>query len=361
MKTLHLISMPHTQATIDYTTCAYTTKLRNMAIMMSKLGYKVHVYASEDYDFEVTGDLVTCITKEKQYEFFGDNDHKKTFYNITWGPEDAHWKYFNANAIKEISKRYTGGDIIGHFSGWCEKEITDAFPDAFGVELGIGYTGTYSPYRVYESYSHMHWCMGNDKNDNGNFYYTVIPGYHDKAKFKAASKPEDYFLYVGRLITRKGYSIAQEVSERLGKRLIIAGQMDVNQEFEGYGEYIGTVDEKQRNELMNKAIAVFTPSLYIEPFGNVHVEALMSGAPVISTNFGVYTETIQNDFNGQRCDDFQEFVNAAYWAQKLPYTSRIKIQEHAFKNWSTEVVAKQYDQYFQRLYRLNGRGWYEEY
>ena len=52
------------------------------------------------------GDLVTCIAKEKQYEFFGDNDHK-TFCNYM-GARKMPWKYFNANAIKEISKRYTG-------------------------------------------------------------------------------------------------------------------------------------------------------------------------------------------------------------------------------------------------------------
>lgn len=359
--TLHLVGMPHVQTTLEYISDAYGMKLRNMAIMMSNLGYKVNVYSSEDFDFEVTGDLVTCITKKEQEQFFGKDDHDKHFYKITWGPEEAHWRFFNGRVIEEIRKRYAPGDIIGHFSGWCEKEITDAFPDCYGVEVGIGYTGVYSKYRVFESYSHMHYVHGEQKDDNGNFYHTVIPGYHDKAKFLPASEPQDYFLYVGRLIPRKGYSIAQEVCQKLGKPLIIAGQIEEGQEFEGYGEYIGTVDEKRRNELMNKAIATFTPSLYIEPFGNVHVEALMSGSPVISTNFGVYTETIQNGFNGQRCDDFQEFLNAAEWAQTLSLEDRKKIQEHGLSKWSTEVVAKQYDKYFQRLKRLEGNGWYDAY
>lgn len=200
--TLHLIGMPHVQCTLDYISDAYGMKLRNMAIMMSKLGYKVHVYGSEDWDFDVTGDQVTCITKKEQEKFFGNDDHDKHFYKITWGPNEEHWQHFNKNAIAEIKKRYTAGDIIGHFSGVCEKQITDAFPDCFGVEVGIGYTGTYSQYRVFESYSHMHYVHGDQHDDNGNFYDTVIPGYHDKDKFYT-SKPEDYFLYVGRLIPRK--------------------------------------------------------------------------------------------------------------------------------------------------------------
>lgn len=358
---LHLVGMPHVQCTLDYISDAYGMKLRNMAIMMSKLGYKVHVYASEDYDFEVSGDQVACITKKEQEHYFGNNDHKKHFYNITWGPDEAHWVHFNNNVIGEIKKRYTKGDIIGHFSGWCEKQITDAFPDCFGVEVGIGYTGVYSKYRVYESYSHMHYVQGTLNDDNGQFYSTVIPGYHDQDKFLPAQLPEDYYLYVGRLIPRKGYSIAQEVCEKLGKKLIIAGQIGEGETFKGYGEYIGTVNEVERAELMAGAIATFTPSLYIEPFGNVHVESLLSGTPVISTNFGVYTETIQNDFNGQRCDDFQQFVNAAKWAETLTLEDRKKIQDDAQLRWSTHVVALQYDQYFQRLSRLQGGGWYEEY
>ena len=358
--TLHLVGMPHVQCTLGYLSDAYGMKLRNMAIMMSNLGYKVHVYASEDYDFEVTGDQVSCISKTEQEKYFGEDDHDKHFYKITWDPNDAHWVHFNNNVIGEIKKRYSAGDIIGHFSGLCEMQITDAFPDCFGVEVGIGYTGTYAPYRVYESFSHMHFCHGNDRDDNGSFYHTVIPGYHDKDKFYT-SKADDYYLYVGRLIPRKGYSVAQEVCESLGKRLILAGQIAEGETFSGYGEYIGTVDEKQRADLMSKAIATFTPSLYIEPFGNVHVESLLSGTPVITTNFGVYTETVQNDFNGQRCDDFQQFINAAKWAETLTLEDRKKIREHAITKWSTEVVAQQYDTYFQRLMNLKGKGWYERY
>lgn len=358
--TLHLVGMPHVQSTLDYISDAYGMKLRTMAIMMSKIGYTVNVYASEDYDYDVTGEQVCCITKEKQAEFFGDDDHDKHFYKITWGVDEPHWIHFNANVIGEINKRYKPGDIIGHFSGVCEQKITEAFPDCFGVEVGIGYTGVYSQYKVFESYSHQHFVMGYLHDDDGKFYDTVIPGYHDKNKFKLA-EPEDYFLYVGRLIPRKGYSIAQEVCEKLGKRLILAGQIDKDEEFSGYGEYIGTVNEEQRSDLMSKAIATFTPSTYIEPFGNVHVESLLSGTPVITTNFGVYTETVQNGFNGQRCDDFQEFINAVKWAETLTMKDKKKIQKHAQSKWSTDVVALQYDKYFQRLQRLQGNGWYEEY
>lgn len=350
--------MPHVQHTKEYVSCAYGQKLKKLAIMMSSLPYTVHVYGSEDWDFDVSGDKVCCITKKKQHEFFGNNDHKKTFYNITWGPEEEHWQYFNKNAIKEIKKRIQPRDIIGTFSGVCHKQIADAFPDHQFVELGVGYTGVFSKYIIYESYPWMHFVHGLRDNDNGDFYETVIPNYWDISEFPLAKKTKDYYLYVGRIIDRKGYHIAQEVCEKLGKKLILAGQIDHT--FTGYGEYIGTIDAKQRGKLMSEAIAVFTPTTYLGPFEGTHAEAMLCGTPVITTNFGVYVNTVVNGVNGYRCDTFGEFLDAAKRVQIWKSSRRAGIQKWAQENFGMDEVAKKYDAYFQRLSNLYDKGWYDE-
>lgn len=354
---LFILNLPHTQQTDEYVSCAYGMKCKKLAIMMSSLGYIVHVLASEDFDYEVTGDQITCITKKKQHEFFGDNDHTKTFYNITWGPEEEHWQHFNKNAIKEIKKRIQPKDLILTFAGVCQKQIGDAFPNNMTVEAGIGYTGVWSKYKVFESYAWMHYVHGLLNNDNGDFYETVIPNYWDPAEFPLAEKTGDYFLYVGRLIERKGYHIAQEVCEKLGKRLVLAGQ--TNKPFEGYGEYIGTVNVEERGTLMSEAIAVFTPTTYIGPFEGVHVEAQLCGTPVITTNFGVYTETIEDGFNGFRCDNFKDFLDAAKIAETISRDDRRLIRQYAQSKWSMQMVAHEYDRYFKRLLNLYDKGWYQ--
>lgn len=357
---LHILSLPHTQLTPEYVSCAYTMKALKLAKMMDSLGYRVYLYGSEDFDVLDTNIITeTCITKKQQHEFFGDNDHTKTFYNITWGPEEEHWQHFNKNAIDKIHKNIRPRDLILTFAGVCQKQVADAFPNHMTVEAGIGYTGVWSKYKVFESYAWMHYVHGLLNNDNGDFYETVIPNYWDPAEFPLAKKTGDYYLYIGRLIDRKGYHIAQEVCEKLGKKLILAGQTD--KPFEGYGEYVGTVNTKERGKLMSEAIAVFTPTTYLGPFEGVHVESMLSGTPVITTNFGVYTETVKNDFNGQRCNDFQEFINAAQWAASVTREHRKLIQQHAQDRWSMDVVAKQYHEYFQRLMRLYDKGWYSEY
>jgi len=366
---LHILSLPHTQVTAEYVSCAYTQKVRKLAIMMQQLGYKVFVYGSEEFDPQIKGETITCITKEKQFEFFGDaGEYKKTFYNITWGPEEAHWVHFNQNAIKEIGERIAPKDLILTFAGVCQKMVADAFPSNMTVEAGIGYEGVFSKYKIFESYAWENYIHGRLKQDNGDFYETVIPNYWDVNEFPFAETqkapkwlPEgdnDYYLYIGRLIDRKGYKVAQEVCQRLNKRLILAGQMDKDQEFTGYGEYIGTVNVEQRGELMSNAKAVFTPTIYLGPFEGTHVEAQLSGVPVITTPFGVYNETVRNGENGFRCYDFQDFLNATEATAGFSANKRKNLRSKARSKWGMEPVAKEYDLYFKRLMNLYGGGWY---
>lgn len=356
---LHILSLPHTQLTSDYVSCAYTMKALKLAKMMDKLGYKVFLYGSQAFDINDTNIIpITCITREDQEHFFGNNDHKKNFYNITWSPDDQHWKHFNNNAIQSIAKVIKPRDLILTFAGVCQKEIGEAFPSNMIVEAGIGYTGVFSKYKVFESYAWMHYVHGLTGNDNGEFYETTINNYWDTREFPLANKIGDYYLYIGRIIDRKGYRIAQQVCEKLGKKLILAGQIDGK--FEGYGEYIGTVGVEERGKLMSEAIAVFTPTTYIGPFEGTHVEAQLCGTPVITTNFGVYTETIDNGVNGWRCDTFKDFLIAAEKAQKITRVHRSIIQESAQSKWSMDVIAKQYDAYFNRLMGLyTPEGWYK--
>lgn len=321
---------------------------------MTSLGHTVYLYASEDNEANVS-ELITVITKDKQQEFFGTQNHTKDFFSITWNPDDTHWQYMNSNAIKEIKKRIQPRDFICVIGGVCQKQIADAFPDILSVEYGIGYTGVFSKYRVFESYAHLHYVHGEMKDDSGNFYDTVIPNYYDTAEFPLSNNNEEYYLFMGRLIDRKGYRIAQEVCEKLGKRLIVAGQG----EFTGYGEYVGVVGVEERAKLMSNAKAVFVPTTYIEPFGGVHAEALLCGTPVITTNFGVFTETVQNGVNGVRCDVFQDFLDAVKWSDTVSLVQRKHIQEDARKRFSTENVRYQYDKYFNRLYDLWQDGWYQ--
>jgi glycosyltransferase involved in cell wall biosynthesis len=346
----HIVALPHTQVTKEYVVCAFTEKVRRFCIMMKDLGHTVYLYASEENEAPCD-ELITCITKKEQEKALGG----KHFTTAGFDNQLPHWQTFNGNAIKEIGKRLEEKDFICLIGGSSHKPIADAFPNHLSVEFGIGYGGTFAKYRVFESYSWMHSIyagLNNPTSVNGNFFDAVIPGYLEPEMFPLGDGKGDYYLFIGRLINRKGYQIAQEVCERLGKRLILAGPGEQI----GYGEFVGSVDPEERARLMGGAIATFAPTLYIEPFGNVVIESQACGTPTITTDWGAFTETNLHGITGFRCRTLKEFMDAAENVKQL---DRAAIRERAVSLYNLDTIGAQYNDYFQRLLTLWGDGWYE--
>lgn len=348
----HVISLPHTQTTKEFANCAYTAKVVYFCKMMKSLGHEVFLYAGEQNEADCD-ELITCITEEERLDAL-DGNH---FVSASFDNSLAHWQIFNNTAIREMSKRIEKKDFICVIGGSAQKPIADAFPQHMTVEFGIGYGGTFAPYRVFESYAWMHSIYAMHKNPttvDGSFYDAVIPGYYDPEMFPLKESSGDYYLYLGRMIQRKGVDIASQMCEKIGAKLIMAGPGDYVPK---YGEYIGPVGTEKRTELLRGAIATLTPTIYIEPFCNVHVESMAVGTPVISTDFGVFTETIEQGKTGFRCHNMREFIKAAEEVKSLDPKY---IATKAYERFSIDMVRYKYDNYFRRLYDLWDLGFYQE-
>lgn len=346
----HVVALPHTQVTKEFAGCAYSEKVRRFCMMMMGLGHEVYLYAGEQVEAPVTK-LITCISEKARAEAVGDRHYTQA----TFDTSAAHWQIFNANVIKQMQSQLQPQDFICLIAGYAHKAIADAYPSHTSVEFGVGYGGVFSNFRVFESYAWMHSIYSAHKDPtgvDGKFFDTVIPGYLEPEMFPLGEGKGDYYLFIGRLIERKGFQIAQEVCERLGKRLILAGPGEQT----GYGEFVGSVGPEQRAELMGNAIATFAPTLYIEPFGNVVIEAQACGTPTITTDWGAFTENNINGLTGYRCRTLQEFMDAA---EKVKTLDRKKIREHSVGRYALDVIAKEYESYFKKLLTLWDGGWYQ--
>lgn len=347
----HVVALPHTNTTEEFTACAYTEKIRKFCIMMKNLGHTVFLYAGE-FNEAPCDEHIQCISEEERLQAVGNNHYSAASFDWTL----PHWVKFNKNVIDCISQRIEHRDFICLIAGYASKPVADAFPSEISVEFGIGYGGSFANYKVFESYAWMHSCYGSKVTDphalDGKFYDTVIPSYIDVNDFPVRDTPDDYYLYIGRLIERKGYQIAVDVCRRLGKRLIIAGAGTPPD----YGEYVGVVGTEERGRLMAGAIATFVPTIYVEPFGTVAVEAMACGSPVISTDWGAFTETVIDGVTGFRCHTLREFMDAAIAAPSL---DRKAISRYSKERYGLDTVGLMYDRYFRRLQTLWGAGWHE--
>ena len=351
----HVVSLPHSQTTKEYDTCAFTAKVRKFCDMMSSLGHQVVLYAGDENEAQVT-ELVTCITREEQQDL-GVPGPERVF-DASFDSRDPQWVLFMRRCAASLGALKEKGDFLCMMGGTNHQPLAAANPDLIPVEFGIGYPGSWAPFRVFESYAWMHASYGAQQGlqaANGNFYDTVIPSYFEPEMFPLGRGKGDYLLYIGRLTARKGLEVVNATAKRTGLELVVAGDGDATCIPDG-ARYVGHANPSQRARLYMEARATMVPTLYVEPFGSVACESMLCGTPVLTTDWGAFTETVEQGMNGWRCRDIGEFAWAAKNARSL---SRKGIRRDALKLYSMDAVRHQYERYFKRLAGLNtGKDFY---
>lgn len=364
----HVVALPHTQTTKEYSACAYTQKVLNFCKMMTSLGHEVYHYGGEGSTPEAV-EHITTVTHADREKWWGSNNWRKDFFAIDWDERLPYWVGANQATIREIKRRLQPRDFICLIGGNCQRSIANAFPHHMAVEFGIGYQGVFSKYRVFESYAWMHYVYGLLNQKDGASYDAVIPNYFDPADFPLIERKEDYFVFVGRLVSRKGIELAVETTRRLGAKLIIAGQGVVSKEpgrivarecvIEGkHVEHVGVLGVKERGLLMGNARALFAPTTYIGPFEGVSIEALFCGTPTITTDWGCFAE---NNLDGRTGFRIRTLGEALYACKSLSsLDSPAALRRYAIDRFSIDVVRYRYQEYFDQLLSLWGKGWYTE-
>ena len=158
-----------------------------------------------------------------------------------------------------------------------------------------------------------------------------------------------------------GIGIAVDIAKYTGIKLKVAGQGNLRAIL-GYDpppevEVIGYLEPAARNEVLQGALALLAPTHYNEPFGGVTVEALLCGTPIITSDWGAYSENNLHGVTGYRCRNMDQFIWAAKNIHKI---NRRTCRVWAQNNFSLERVAPMYEEYFRSLIPIfTGKGFYE--
>ena len=166
-------------------------------------------------------------------------------------------------------------------------------------------------------------------------------------------------VFLGRVEHGKGTHLAIEVAMKCSRRLVIAG--NVEDEHRGYFEeevaphlcpgkveYVGPVDDAQKNELLGGAAAMLMPILWREPFGMVMAEALACGTPVIALRRGAVPEIVEDGKNGFICDDTDGMARAV---GRLGELDRAACRRVAQDRFSQDVIVGAYEALYRELAR----------
>lgn len=392
---LHLLGLVHLPTARKYLSCAFTAKNVKLSKMLCDLGHEVFLYGArskeeaplEEYVASENFHFVETHKVEDIARTWGDGDNR---FEIGYSYLNSDYRHdfnsprtpltgkFYAACIEHINKVKKRDDFLLCTQGSYQSPIADAVKLFLTCEPGVGYRGSVEGrFRAFESDYIRNFTAGSANPFeciNGSYYDRTIPNYFDPDDIEFSAEKDDYYFFIGRMIKRKGIISAALACEHLGKKLIIAGQgahvtsrgtllPNDTPDFElqpATWEYVGYVNVEQRKRLMACAIATFTPTEYLECFAGTHVESMLSGTPVITTDFGVFPGTVPNHLDGMhhltpikqavgfRCNTLQEFVDAAVLAKDVdPYFVRQYAERFLMNN-----VAQEYQRWFAQLYEV---------
>jgi len=343
------IDIPTVNGGVD----AFATKAVAFASVLKALGHHVTFYGVEGSIVPDADEMVTVLGAMDLLAAYGPGwagGHLMQRFDA------LHMKFIDRTTA-EINRRRVNLDFLMLTGGTNHEPIAKKTGLPMTMEIGIGYVGSFAPFRVFESDVWRHWTYGRQNEDNGRFTDCVIPPFFNPKDFAYSQKKEDYYLYLGRVTEKKGVRVAIETVQAIGGRLIIAGpRMDQTTPVDGPCiEYVGVADQKMKRQLLSKARAVFVPTTYLEPFGYVVAEAALSGTPVITTDFGAFRENVLHGVTGFRCRTLDQFIWAAENVHRL---SPQQCLTWGTSQFSIEAAVPRYAQYLAQLLDLWGKGWY---
>lgn len=363
---LHLVALPHVRlGTPISQLCAYSGKVEKFCRMMGEK-HEVYLYAPESDKVRGARNQICCLSENARLAIFGKDDPARL---PAW-PTDSQAKLFNLMAAAKIAEIAHPGDLILLAGGRTHKPIADSLPEFRCVEPFVGYTGIFTDRCAFESYSHMSTVYAKEKIENIRWFDTVIPPFCDAADFSLNEGKGKYLLFLGRVTSRKGPAIAMQIAAAAGLPLYVAGAGACGAyvagkllegdgcKLEGDVTYLGPVGVEERAMLLAGARALIAPTIYIEPGGNVAIEAMLAGTPVIAPDSGVFSETVQHGVSGFHFRLFREAVDAV---ENCGLLQPQMIRQYAVDRYSLEAIAPKYDRWLENVVRgQKSDGWYAQ-
>jgi glycosyltransferase involved in cell wall biosynthesis len=198
-----------------------------------------------------------------------------------------------------------------------------------------------------------------------NWLATVHNGL-DLSRYRLNERPEGYLAFLGRMSPEKRPDRAIEAARELGLPLKLAAKVDpVDRNYFDAAirpllnnpgiEFVGEINDAQKDEFLGNASAYLFPIDWPEPFGLTMIEAMACGTPVIALEGGSVREVVADGVSGFVCQTFREFVDAIGRVGQL---DRAAVRAHALDFFSAARMTDGYERIYRQLInaRAPGRG-----
>jgi len=192
-----------------------------------------------------------------------------------------------------------------------------------------------------------------------NFVATVYHGLPAELHHANFQPRGGYVAFLGRISPEKRPDRAIEIARALGVPLKIAAKVDkadvayfeetIRPMLDGPGvEYIGEINDGQKNAFLGDALALLFPIDWPEPFGLVMIEAMACGTPVLAFRQGSVPEIIDNGVTGRIVDTVEQAVAAL---PQVLAMDRRAVRRQFEQRFTAERMARDYVNVYRNLLR----------
>ena len=190
-----------------------------------------------------------------------------------------------------------------------------------------------------------------------NWMGTVYHGLPE-SQFHLGNGEGGYLAFLGRICADKGPVEAIDIARRAGMPLKIAAKVDpVDQPYfddvvapllekSPHVQFIGEINDSQKQDFLGGAAALLFPICWPEPFGLVMIEAMACGTPVVAFSCGSVPEIMEDGLTGYVV---QDVGGAAAAVGRLDQLYRASIRAHFEERFSARAMARDYLRIYERL------------
>jgi glycosyltransferase involved in cell wall biosynthesis len=194
---------------------------------------------------------------------------------------------------------------------------------------------------------------------HANFVATVHHGIPLHLHQPVFERRGGYVAFLGRISPEKRPDRAIRIAREAGIPLKIAAKVDkVDEDYfrdeivpllrEPGVEYVGEINEREKQEFLGQARALLFPVSWPEPFGLVMIEAMACGTPVLAFPAGSVPEVVDDGVTGRIVETEDEAVAAL--ADVVSFDRRA-IRRRFEERFTSTRMAKDYVRIYRALQR----------
>ncbi|NEP18343.1 MAG: glycosyltransferase family 4 protein [Leptolyngbya sp. SIO4C1] len=190
--------------------------------------------------------------------------------------------------------------------------------------------------------------------------WEILSSAVDLSQYQYCDVPENSLAWMGRLSPEKGLEDAVAAAQRAQMPLKILGKLEdptywaqIQADYpHAPVEYLGFLSTSELQSVLRQCRALLMTPRWTEAFGNVAIEALACGVPVIAYRRGGPAEIVQAGKTGWLVepDSVTGLVSAI---EALDQIDRRACRAQAEQSYSLPALGKRFESWFQRILRAH--------